>query len=231
MKILLVEDDDRLASLVSEFLTQNDFDVIHVARGDLVMDNVARHCPDLIILDIMLPGLDGFTLCKTLRPKFTGPILLLTARNSDFDQVLGLELGADDYVIKPVEPRVLLARVSALLRRYDHDKPTDNTDLSFGQLTIAKRSREVTLAGETIDLTSHEFELLAFLAEHAGQAQSREHIHKVVIGREYDGLDRSIDVRISRLRKKLHDNSESPFRLKTIWGKGYLFVPDAWGSQ
>jgi two-component system, OmpR family, response regulator len=228
-KILLVEDDRQLSNLVSDFLTGEGFHVKQEFRGDTVAKRVELFVPDLIILDIMLPGKDGFAVCRDVRPTYSGPIIMLTAKSTDFDQVLGLEIGADDYVIKPVEPRVLLARINALLRRGNiSSNQAEKAELSFGGLYISRGSRHVTLTDETIDLTSQEFDLLWLLASRAGEVQNRDYIYKAVVGREYDGLDRSIDVRISRLRKKLHDSNETPFRIKTIWGQGYLFVPDAW---
>jgi two-component system OmpR family response regulator/two-component system response regulator RstA len=228
-KILLVEDDRQLSDLVTDFLTSEGFHVKQEFRGDTVAKRVKLFSPDLIMLDIMLPGKDGFAVCKELRPEFTGPILMLTAKSTDFDQVLGLEIGADDYVIKPVEPRVLLARIHALLRRGElPNESQEKGELNFGGLYINRASRKVTLQNHNVDLTSQEFDLLWLLASKAGEVQNRDYIYKAVIGREYDGLDRSVDVRISRLRKKLHDNTETPFRIKTIWGQGYLFVPDAW---
>ncbi|MEI6895792.1 MAG: response regulator [Colwellia sp.] len=228
-KILLVEDDRQLSDLVTDFLTSEGFHVKQEFRGDTVAKRVKLFSPDLIILDVMLPGKDGFAVCRDLRPEFNGPVLMLTAKNTDFDQVLGLEIGADDYVIKPVEPRVLLARINALLRRGDLPNQSDlKGEIICGGLYINKASRKVTLHDENVDLTSQEFDLLWLLAGKAGEVQNRDYIYKAVIGREYDGLDRSVDVRISRLRKKLQDDSEVPFRIKTIWGQGYLFVPDAW---
>ena len=227
-KILLVEDDPRLSELMQTFLQQNSFDVTVINRGDTVMGQLSGLAPDLVVLDIMLPGLDGMALCRQMREVYNGPILFLTAKDSDLDQVLGLEIGADDYVIKPVEPRVLLARINNLLRRFSNQSDQATDVLHFGQLVIKRNARSVNLHGERIELTSHEFDLLLLLAMHGGQTKSREFIHQQMIGREYDGLDRTVDVRISRLRKKLHDNTDSPFRIKTIWGKGYLFVPDAW---
>ncbi|WP_448211503.1 winged helix-turn-helix domain-containing protein [Colwellia sp. MEBiC06753] len=228
-KILLVEDDRQLSELVCDFLSAEGFHVKQEFRGDTVAKRVDSFTPDLIILDVMLPGKDGFAICRDLRPTFKGPILMLTAKGTDFDQVLGLEIGADDYVIKPVEPRVLLARVNALLRRGDLPKSSaEKSELAIGQLMIKRGSRQVTLKDENIELTSQEFDLLWLLASRAGEVQNRDYIYKAVVGREYDGLDRSVDVRISRLRKKLHDSNDTPFRIKTIWGQGYLFVPDAW---
>ena len=228
-KVLLVEDDRQLSDLVTDFLTTEGFHVKQEFRGDTVAKRVELFSPDIIILDVMLPGKDGFTVCRDLRPDYSGPVLMLTAKGTDFDQVLGLEIGADDYVIKPVEPRVLLARVNALLRR--GQLPSDgkeNAEIACGELLIKRGSRQVTLHGDNIDLTSQEFDLLWLLASRPGEVQNRDYIYKAVVGREYDGMDRSVDVRISRLRKKLHDSNETPFRIKTIWGQGYLFVADAW---
>ncbi|MGI5307969.1 winged helix-turn-helix domain-containing protein [Rheinheimera sp. WS51] len=227
-KILLVEDDNRLASLVQSFLIQNGFDVQCQARGDAVAEHCRQFQPDVIVLDLMLPGLDGFAVCKQLRPWYKGPILILTAKQSDIDQVLGLELGADDYVIKPVEPRVLVARINALLRRGHVGNQSAQKELQFGQLQLKQAAREAWLDQQRIELTSYEFDLLWMLAQHAGQTLKREAIHQQIIGREYDGLDRTVDVRVSHLRRKLGDNAETPFRIKTVWGKGYLFVADAW---
>ena len=226
--ILLVEDDLRLANLIAKFLEQNGFQVSMLHQGDTVVNFLQQNSPDLIILDVMLPNEDGFTVCRKIRSSYINPIIFLTAKDSDFDHVLGLELGADDYIIKPVEPHVLLARINMLLRRKKHSEKISVEHLTFGQLKIHKASRQVSLSSESIELTSHEFELLWLLASHAGEPQSREYIHKQMIGREYDGLDRSVDVRISRLRKKLGDCSENPYRIITIWGKGYLFSSSAW---
>lgn len=226
--ILLVEDDRRLAQLVKDFLEMNDFKVFVEEQGNRVLRQTQNLNPALIILDLMLPGKDGLTLCKELRPEYKGPILMLTARDSDADQVLGFEYGADDYVIKPVEPRVLLARVKALLRRYYQQDPREQEALVFGQLQIQPTARKVSLNGEDIQLSSHEYDLLLSLAAQAGQILSREFLFNHIYNREYDGLDRTIDVRISQLRKKLQDNPDNPTRIKTIWGKGYLFIADAW---
>lgn len=226
--ILLVEDDRRLAELVKDYLEANEFIITIESNGNRVLRQCQQLSPSLVILDLMLPGKDGLTICQELRPGFRGPILMLTARNEDIDQVLGLEFGADDYVIKPVEPRVLLARVRALLRRYYQPEASEQESLCFDQLSIHPGARKVQLAGDDIYLSSHEFDLLLALAKQAGQIVGREYLFNQIYNREYDGLDRTIDVRISQLRKKLLDNPETPTRIKTIWGKGYLFVADAW---
>ena len=197
----------------------------------MLVVKVREFAPKVVILDIMLPGDDGFSICRKLRQNYDGALLFLTAKSSDFDQVIGLELGADDYVIKPVEPRVLLARIQALLRRSELIETTSSADkdkLEFGKLALQKQSRQVVLDQQNISLTSHEFDMLWMLASNPARLIEREKLYQELIGREYDGLDRSADVRISRLRKKLHDNPKKPFRIKTIWGKGFFFVPDAW---
>jgi DNA-binding response OmpR family regulator len=195
-------------------------------RGDRVVDKAKREQPDLLVLDLGLPGRDGFTVCKDLRPSFTNPVLILTARDNDADQVLGLELGADDYVIKPVEPRVLLARIHALLRRSRPHPPS--APLHFGQLTIDPAARSAVFNSTVVPLSSNEFDLLWLLAKNAGTVQSRDALYQTLYKRDYDGLDRTLDVRISHLRKKLGDDSEQSERIKTVWGQGYLFVPTAW---
>ena len=227
-RILLAEDDRRLAQLVQEYLGHHGFLVSAEHSGLTVSRNVKTLNPDLVILDIMLPGKDGLSLCREIREFYSGPILLLTARNTDSDQVLGLDYGADDYVIKPAEPRVLLARIRALLRRTQKSLEEHDNHLVFGKLTVHHRAREVQLNEHQVELSSHEFDLLFALARHAGQILSREYLFTTVHGRSYDGLDRSIDVRISQLRKKLGDDSTKPQKIKTVWGKGYLFVADAW---
>ncbi len=227
-KILLVEDDQKLANLVKQYLEKANYKVKIESDGNRTIGTVERFEPDLIILDIMLPGRDGLSICKEIRPTFLGPILMLTARNEDFDQVLGLEFGADDYVIKPAEPRVLLARIKALLRRGTFSSNEPEAQLTFGSLTIDAISRDVYLDGNKVVLSTHEFDLLHIIAQNAGNILSRDYLFNKLYNREYDGLDRTMDVRISQLRKKLNDNSEEALRIKTIWGKGYLFVADAW---
>ncbi|AUJ72319.1 MULTISPECIES: response regulator [Pseudoalteromonas] len=227
-KVLLVEDDVKLAELTAKFLIHNGFEVVQLHNGINAIKAIEAEKPDILILDIMLPGLDGFSICKAARGDFKGPVLFLTAKDSDFDHVKGLEIGADDYIIKPVEPYVLLARLNALLRRTQNDE-VQSDSITLGELQIDKSDRKVYLAGDEVELTSYEFDLLKTLAGHAGETLSRDYIYKHVVGREYDGLDRSVDVRISRLRKKLGDNLEQPARLITVWGKGYLCSKSAWG--
>lgn len=228
-RVLLVEDDARLAALVREYLEQHGFAVTVEARGDRAAARILGERPALVVLDLMLPGCDGFEVCRAVRTRFTGPILILTARGEDIDHVMGLEIGADDYVTKPVQPRVLLARIRALLRRGAAAQASAETrDLTFGKLLVRASAREVVFNGQPIDLTSNEFEILWLLARHAGEVLGRDAILSALRRIDYDGLDRSVDLRISRLRKKLHDDPAQPTRIKTIRGKGYLFVADAW---
>ena len=230
--ILLVEDDRRLAELTAEYFRQNGLSVALESRGDRALARFREERPRVVLLDLMLPGADGLTLCHELRQIFSGPILIFTARDSDIDQVIGLEAGADDYVAKPVDPMVLLARTRALLRRTVQSAAPVATvsDIVLGRLRISDASQQVWLDGKQIDLTTQEFELLCLLARNAGKVLSRKAIFRSMRGIEYDGLDRSIDGRISKLRRKLGDSATRPVRIKTVWGKGYLLVPDAWES-
>jgi DNA-binding response OmpR family regulator len=230
--ILLVEDDRRLAELTAEYLRQNGLSVAVESRGDRAIARFRVEQPRVVLLDLMLPGADGLTVCRELRQFFSGPILIFTARDSDIDQVIGLEAGADDYVAKPVDPMVLLARTRALLRRTDEARePAKQAgEIVLGGLRISESAQDVWLDGVSVQLTTQEFELLYMLAQHAGTILRREEIFRQVRRIDYDGLDRSIDGRISKLRRKLGDSATSPTRIKTIWGKGYLLVPDAWGD-
>jgi two-component system, OmpR family, response regulator len=227
-RILLVEDDVPLASLIGEYLRGHDFHVDVELRGDSGAQRILRDLPDLVILDVLLPGLNGMDVCRQVRKQFAGLILMLTARDDDIDQIIGLELGADDYVKKPVEPRLLLARIRALLRRADSPSGAESKRLAFGAFSIDPAARRVTLHGASIDLTTLEFDLLWTLASAAGTVLTREVIFANLRGIEYDGLDRSIDLCISRLRAKLNDTANPPTKIKTVRGKGYLFVRDAW---
>jgi len=223
--ILLVEDDVKLASVIVEYLTQHGYQVSSEARGDSGARRIVSEQPDLVILDLMLPGLDGVEVCRVSRERFHGPIIMLTARDEDVEQIVGLEVGADDYVTKPVLPRVLLARIRALLRRMAPRQGNGNVNapLVFGGLEINPGSRTVTIAQTQIELTTTEFDLLYLLAKNAGSILSRDDIYLSLSGIEYDGLDRAVDIKISRLRKLLNDDPASADRIKTVRGKGYLF--------
>jgi DNA-binding response OmpR family regulator len=223
--VLLVEDDLRLAELVRTYLHGNGFRVMVEHRGDRVIGHLQSEAPDLVVLDLGLPGRDGFAVCRDLRAASDLPILIVTARDNDIDHVLGLEIGADDYVVKPVEPRVLVARIHALLRRSRAAAPVEPRILKFGELTINATARSVAIGANDVVLSSTEFDLLFFLACRAGEIQSRETLYLQLYKREYDGLDRTLDVRISHLRKKLGD-AAAPDRIRTVWGHGYLFSTD-----
>ncbi|EXF45825.1 two-component response regulator [Pseudomonas sp. BAY1663] len=229
-RILIVEDDRRLAELTQEYLLANGgFEVAIEADGARAAERIIEERPDLVVLDLMLPGEDGLSICRRVRDRYDGPILMLTARADDLDQVLGLETGADDYVCKPVRPRLLLARIRALLRRREglEVPPAAVKRLQFGPLVVDSALREAWLREQPIELTGAEFDLLWLLTSNAGRILSREEIFAQLRGIEYDGQDRSIDVRISRIRPKIGDDPEHPRLIKTVRGKGYLFVPEA----
>ncbi|MEJ2611830.1 MAG: response regulator [Candidatus Thiodiazotropha sp.] len=231
-QVLLVEDDVELAELVQEYLERYEFEVHLEHRGDTAPDRVRSLKPDILVLDLNLPGRDGLEICREMRMEYQGPIAMFTARDEDVDEVVGLELGADDYLTKPVEPRVLLARLRSLLRRYrtisSAQSHVNREQLGFGGLQIDACGRTVSLGGQSIELSTGEFDLLWLLASNAGRVVDRDSTLKSLRGFGYDGLDRSVDIGISRLRRKLSDNAHRPYRIKTIRGRGYLFVSDAW---
>ncbi|MEW7991071.1 MAG: response regulator [Candidatus Thiodiazotropha sp.] len=229
-RVLLVEDDVELAELVQEYLQRYEFEVSLEHRGDTAPDRVRQSNPDILVLDLNLPGRDGLDICRDLRLEFQGPIVMFTARDEDVDEIVGLELGADDYLTKPVEPRVLLARLRSLLRRFRQTESSADADdhLHFGELRIDASARAVLIKEEEVELSTGEFDLLWLLATKAGKVVDRDSALKSLRGFGYDGLDRSVDIGISRLRRKLGDDANHPYRIKTVRGRGYLFVPDAW---
>ncbi|WP_434574581.1 response regulator [Pseudomonas sp. Z3-6] len=228
-QVLIVEDDQRLAELTREYLESNGLRVAIEGDGAVAAARIIAEQPDLVVLDLMLPGEDGLSICRKVRQHYDGPILMLTARTDDTDQIQGLDLGADDYVCKPVRPRLLLARIQALLRRSEPEPSTVQRPrrLQFGPLVVDDALREAWLQGNGIELTSAEFDLLWLLVSNAGRILSREEIFTALRGIGYDGQDRSIDVRISRIRPKIGDDPDHPRLIKTIRSKGYLFVPEA----
>lgn len=225
-RIVIVEDDAKLAALIGEFLQSQGLTIELVDDGSKAVERILADPPALVVLDLMLPGDDGLSVCRKLRERgFVRPILMLTARSDDQDHIKGLELGADDFVNKPVRPQVLLARIRALLRRVETETPERAPNrLSFGALVIDHTRREAWLKEQLIDLTGAEFDLLWLLASNAGRILSREETFAALRGIEYDGQDRSIDVRISRIRPKIGDDPEMPRLIKTVRSKGYLFV-------
>jgi len=228
-QVLIVEDDLRLAELTRDYLESNGLKVSLEGDGARAAQRIVDEQPDLVILDLMLPGEDGLSICRKVRNQYDGPILMLTARTDDSDQVQGLDMGADDFVCKPVHPRVLLARIHALLRRSDTAEPAAQASrrLVFGPLTVDNALREAWLNEQTIELTSAEFDLLWLLVTNAGRILSREEIFTALRGVAYDGQDRSIDVRISKIRPRIGDDPIHPRLIKTVRNKGYLFVPEA----
>jgi two-component system response regulator RstA len=226
-RILLVDDDASLSELVSSFLNSNGLETQVVADGLTAIDEIRRHPPRLVVLDVMLPGADGLTVCRSIRSEYHGPILMLTALADDVDEVTGLELGADDYLAKPVRPRVLLARIRALLRRAESETRTGEDQqrrIVAGPLDIDRNTREVRRDGRLIELSASEFELLWMLAQERGRVVSRDTLHNEILHTPFDGLDRTIDLRISRLRRKIDDDPQCPELIKTVRGRGYLLA-------
>lgn len=220
-KLLIVEDDEALASLLREYLQRHGFIVSLLYKGSSVVETVLEIKPDLVILDLMLPDASGLDICRELRSSWRGPVLMLTAMKDDADIVVGLEVGADDYVGKPVTPRVLLARIRALLRRGSADASAEI--IRRGNLHINVPSREVTLRGNPVDLTTTEFDLLVLLARRAGRVQERSQLVEELRGIDFHSFDRTVDVIISRLRRKLEDPSSGEL-IKTVRGVGYLMI-------
>lgn len=226
VSILIVEDDLELQQWIADYLSGKGFNCMCTENGAEAVKLISDKKPDVVLLDGALPGLDGFKVCKTVRAFYKGTIIMITARDEEIDEVLGLEAGADDYIIKPVRARALLTRIQKLLEKKEIS--SSSKTLTFNDLVIDPHSQSVFLSGIEIKLTSKEFEVLWVLASHPGEVVTRDTLLKELRGYEFDGLDRSIDLRISRVRKKLKDRTDDPYRIKTIWGKGYLFVKEAW---
>lgn len=227
---MLVEDDIALAELIASYLQRFDYDVTVVNRGDRALEVMHRLRPDLVILDLMLPGLDGLHVCRQLRDESPVlPIIMLTARDKNDDQILGLETGADDYVAKPCDPRVLLARIRTLLRRsLSSETRHDAQQIVLGRLLIDLAERQVKWRDQDVELSCGEYNLLLVLANHVGEVLSRDQLIQQLRGIEFNGIDRSVDVAISKLRRKFEDNPAEPRRIKTVWGKGYLLSRSEW---
>ena len=221
-RILLVEDDPRLADMVSDYLGEAGFSVAHAPTGQKGLDLHARETFDALILDLMLPDMDGLDVCRQIRARATTPIVMLTARGDAMDRIVGLELGADDYLPKPFEPRELLARLKAVLRR---GKSAQNSEaLHFGRLEIDRAAHQARLDGTPADLTGYQFNLLLVLAEHAGRVMSRDALMDLMKGEALENFDRSIDVHISRIRAAIEDDPKKPRRIITVRGSGYVFA-------
>lgn len=226
-KILLIDDDRELTQLMSQFLQKNGYHVACYEQGNGAVARVDEFAPDLLVLDLMLPGQDGLSICRQIRGRFNGPIIMLTALVDDIDEVTGLEVGADDYLCKPVKPRVLLAHIRAQLRRHNMLVTQTNQTvrtINDGEICVDLAKRKATCGDKEVLLSSAEFELLWLLANSAGRILSRDELYRTIFKLEFDGMDRSIDLRISRLRKKLGDDPKEPKIIKTIRNKGYLIA-------
>jgi DNA-binding response OmpR family regulator len=230
--ILLIEDDARLASMVAQYLEQAGFAVHHAGDGHsglALLDSSAQsHAPDLVVLDLMLPDIEGLEVCRRIRalpgPLSQLPVLMLTAKGDAMDRIIGLEIGADDYLPKPFEPRELLARIRAILRRKGEAPTVLGTTIRFGSLEIDRDARRVSVADVTCELTSYQFDLLLALAERAGRVLTRDQIMEAVRGRELDAFDRSIDVHMGRIRAAIEVDPKAPKRILTVRGVGYVFA-------
>ena len=227
---LLVEDDVRLAGLTRQYLESHGGIVSVCHDGLAALGEALYHDHDIVLLDLMLPGLDGTELCRRIRERKDVPIIMLTARGEEIDRVLGLELGADDYLAKPFSPRELLARIRAVLRRTRGQAGPSNRVVRVGELELDPASRSATLAGSPLDLTSYELSLLLALARHAGRVLERERLMELAGGNPEESFDRSVDVHVSRLRKKLGDDPRQPRFIRTVGGLGYVFLQPAAGG-
>ena len=222
-RILLVEDDPRLADMLTEYLAQAGFRVTHAPNGREAVVHIAAGQADAVILDLMLPDMDGLDVCRQARAVSDVPVLMLTARGDAIDRIVGLEMGADDYLPKPFEPREVLARVKALLRRASPTASGDDV-LRFGRLEIDLGARVARLDGNVCDLTGHQFDLLVVLAQSPGRVLSRDQIMDALKGHPLEAFDRSIDVHISRIRAVIEDDPKMPRRVLTVRGAGYVFA-------
>jgi two-component system phosphate regulon response regulator OmpR len=222
-RILLVEDDPRLAEMLLEYLGQAGFGVTVAALGAAALERLNEAQYDAVILDLMLPDMDGLEVCRRLRAQSDTPVLMLTARGDAIDRIVGLELGADDYLPKPFEPRELLARLRAIVRRRVRGAESEKA-LHFGRLELDTAARAVRLDGKTCELTGYQFDLLVALAKNAGRVMSREILMDLVKGESFESFDRSIDVHVSRIRACIEDNPKKPRRVITVRTAGYVFA-------
>ncbi|MGH1365769.1 MAG: response regulator [Calditrichia bacterium] len=220
--ILIIDDDKKLIRLLKDYLTGFNYQVIAAAHPEEGMKLLQREKPDLVILDVMLPDTDGFEVCKRIRKESSVPIIMLTARGDVTDRIVGLEIGADDYLPKPFEPRELVARMQSILRRKTEISSSDSH--SFGELYIHYSKRLVKLGDQVLDLTTAEFEILSLFTQSPGRVFNRDQILDYTRGIEWDAFNRSVDVMISRLRRKLQDDPKKPRFFRTIWGTGYVFI-------
>ena len=224
--VLFVEDDERLAAFTKDYLTERGLSVTHVTEGDAALKALRLHHFDVVVLDIMLPGKDGFSVCKSIRAHSDVPVLLLTARGEETDRVLGLELGADDYLVKPFSPRELLARLHAFVRRHRGDLAPKVTELRVGPLSVNVSTFSATLDGAPVTLSPTEFQLLVHFMTRPGRVLSRDQLLELMKGGADEAFDRAIDVQVSRLRQKLGDDRRGHALIKTIRGVGYMLIAE-----
>ncbi len=230
-KILMVDDDLRMRELLQQYLTEQGFDIKTVSDSAEMDVALAEESFNLLVLDLMLPGEDGLAICRRLRgANNLTPIIMLTARGDEVDRIIGLEMGADDYLPKPFNPRELLARINAVMRRHDHSPTNENKNkqeaFSFGEFVFDTNNRSLSHNGNSVTITSGEFALLKVFTEHPRQPLSRDRLMQLARGRELDVFDRSIDVQVSRLRRLIEPDPSHPRYLQTMWGFGYVFIPD-----
>jgi two-component system, OmpR family, phosphate regulon response regulator OmpR len=229
-KILVVDDDPGLRELLREYLSAQGFEVHAVADGEAMAQHLARAAADLVVLDLMLPGEDGLALARKLKAQSGPPIIMLSARGEDVDRIVGLEVGADDYLAKPFNPRELLARIRAVLRRGGEAAPREEPGRPavrrFGEFQFNPASRTLLKNGAEVKLTAREFNLLGIFVDHPNRVLSRDFLIDAMKGYERDPFDRSVDVTVTRLRRKIEDDPASPIYVRTVWGEGYLFAPD-----
>ncbi|BCV23938.1 MAG TPA: response regulator transcription factor [Firmicutes bacterium] len=222
-KILVVDDEATIVEFVRINLEKAGFTVLSAGDGDTALALATSERPDLIVLDVMLPGRDGFEVCRELRRTSSTPIIMLTARDEDIDKILGLELGADDYITKPFNPRELVARIKAILRRVDRSGKMDGRVIARGRLQLDLDRHQVTAGGRLVDLTPKEFELLELLMNNPGRVFSRETLLERLWGYDFFGDSKTVDVHIRRLREKVEEDPSSPTHILTVWGVGYKF--------
>jgi DNA-binding response OmpR family regulator len=231
-RILVIDDDASLRELLTDYLRQEGFDVSGAEDGTAMFEWLEQNQADLLILDLMLPGDDGLTLARRLRTKSDTPIIMLSARGEDIDRIVGLEVGADDYLAKPFNPRELLARMRAVLRRRapsPEPEPTAGAAFEFGPYRLDVQARQLLRNGEPVTLTGSEFDLLQIFAEHPNQMLHRDRLLDLSKGYERNPFDRSVDVQVARLRAKIEPNKKQPVYIRTVWGRGYMFTPKADG--
>jgi len=225
-KILVVDDDRKIVELIQLYLEKDGYRVLVAHDGLEALEKARQARPDLIVLDLLLPGMDGLDVCRILQAEAETPIIMLTAKTTEGDKLVGLELGADDYITKPFSPRELLARVRAVLRRVAKEAAQATEELHFGRLIIDRRGHEVRLDGEVIPLTPTEFQLLAEMAREPGRAFTRLELLDQVFGYDFVGFERTVDVHVKNLRKKIETDPKQPCYIQTVYGVGYKFCPD-----